>query len=201
MLGQEVIVARGLAAGVDVSVVKQIARDLTLHHTSINRLLCKMVANSHMVLGDTAYWCELSLEYEQARLAMDTALELAMDTVIERNGAARSNAQNSRRVPTKQSIIHALQLNLANVTSLSRSTSPRSSSLGSSPATSSPSCGMSPHSEQVLIWPRSVPVSPRDRAPDEHDRNKVRDRKKHVSLPHSAVQTKDFIPSTRSVTG
>lgn len=160
MMGQEAILSRGINAGVDVDLAKHIAHTLTFHGTAISKLLRKMVAESHLVLGDTQYWCELSLEYEAAKLAMDTALEQAMTAVIERSGKTRSvptdtvkdSELNHKRMTTKQSIMQALQLNLSQlkepsshwsipINTLGLSTSPSSSS-------TSPSQMMSPRSPE-----------------------------------------------------
>lgn len=176
MLSQDVIVARGLGAGVDVSMAKQVARDLTTRYTVMHRLLCKMVANSHLVLGDTEYWLELSHEYEQARLALETVLEGAMDAVLERYAVPKCPGQCTRRVATKQTIIQALHLNLAGMSASSKSSSETSSLASSS------SCGVSPClSPRKQTMSRSVPASPRN--DDVNKPDKVRDRKKRISMP------------------
>lgn len=190
MMGHEAILARGIGAGVNVSLTKQVARELSLHHGIINRVLQKMVADAHMVLGDTEHWYELSLEYEGARLAMEMELEQAMTQVIEHVPKFERllSPLKERHVTTKQSIIQALKLNLSQLSSSSSpATSPHLSSSDTICQSSSSTTIVSENaklstSPQKCIATllkqnrRSVPVSPRDQ-------DRVHYRKKRISLP------------------
>jgi len=225
MMGQEAILYRGINAGVDVDLAKHIAHTLTFHATAIIKLLRKMVAESHLVLGDTECWCELSLEYEASKLAMDTALEQAMTAVIERSGKTRSvltdtvkEESGQKHMTTKQSIMQALKLNLSqlkepgshssiSINTLGLSTSPSSSSTSPSQMMSprSPESDYSGKSSSSCLsksQPRSVPASPRDHAVGKESdklRTKLRNRKKRISLP-SPFTEKDNSTLTRDPT-